>query len=318
MRLAAETAYPLVSVILPTHNRAYCLPSAIGSVLGQTYKSFQLIIVDDASTDQTESLIAGMDDPRIEYVRNARNLGAAAARNVGVRQAVGELLAFQDSDDQWLLEKLEFQVRRLHELGETHGATFGGKILYGRDGSGRFGPDRVCFRPVGSSSISGGSIAGRLLQGNIISPQTLLLRKSAFDSAGSFDERLPANEDWEFMLRLSGVTNIDFTMRPLVVAKVSEDSISYDDRRSARSFIIILGKLEAVLQQDEVSYCQKLFALSTFLTRIGRFRAAERAVWRAIRLRPSALGGWLRLARLKVNRVRRRMNLRTDAPPGRQ
>jgi glycosyltransferase involved in cell wall biosynthesis len=283
---------------------------AIRSVLHQTYDRLELIVVDDASTDDTPILVARLDDARVRHIRNARNSGAAAARNLGVRHATGELLAFQDSDDEWLLDKLAFQVGTISRLGSAYGATFGGKILCGRDERGNSGPARVCFRPSGSLAIRSGAMTATLLQGNAISPQTLLLRRAAFEAAGPFDDRLPANEDWDFMLRLAETTLIEFTMRPLVVAHVSTDSLSFNDRRSARSFIMILRKQRHILEQDITSYRSKWFATAVFLRRLGRLAAAERCILRAIAVQPYHPEGWLRLVHLKLLKYMKRLAFR--------
>src|SRR5215218_7102231 len=93
---------PAVSVVIPTYNRAPLLGRSIRSVLAQCYEDFEVIVVDDGSTDDTAEVVAGFRDARVSYVRLARNTGAGAARNVGIRLARGGFLAFQDSDDEWM------------------------------------------------------------------------------------------------------------------------------------------------------------------------------------------------------------------------
>ena len=102
---------PYVSIILPTYNRANQLPRAIYSVLNQTYENFELIIVDDASKDDTEAIVSQINDPRISYIKNQHNCGAAGARNVGIKNARYDFIAFQDSDDEWMPEKLAKQLK---------------------------------------------------------------------------------------------------------------------------------------------------------------------------------------------------------------
>lgn len=101
-----------VSVIIPTYNRAYCVVEAIESVLGQTFQDFELIVVDDGSTDATAEVLAPYVD-RIRYIYQ-KNAGVSAARNTGIRAARGQWIAFLDSDDVWLPEKLEIQVEGVH------------------------------------------------------------------------------------------------------------------------------------------------------------------------------------------------------------
>jgi glycosyltransferase involved in cell wall biosynthesis len=95
-----ETVCPLVTVIIPTYNRARLLGRAIDSVLAQIFTDFELIIVDDGSVDNTRQLVLGYADQRIRYLRHERNQGANAARNTGVRAATGKYVAFLDSDDE--------------------------------------------------------------------------------------------------------------------------------------------------------------------------------------------------------------------------
>ena len=101
---------PTVSIILPTYNRAHTLRKAVDSILNQTYKDFELIVVDDGSTDDTYNLIKSINDYRIVYVKHEKNKGAAAARNTGIKLAKGKYIAFQDSDDEWYSHKLEKQM----------------------------------------------------------------------------------------------------------------------------------------------------------------------------------------------------------------
>lgn len=111
-----------VSIILPTYNRADSLPTAIRSVLNQTHKDFELIVVDDGSTDATETVLAAQRDPRIRILRHPVNRGVAAARNTGIAAATAEVLAFIDSDDVWDEEKLASQLEifeRYPAVGES-------------------------------------------------------------------------------------------------------------------------------------------------------------------------------------------------------
>lgn len=105
--MATRSDLPLVSVILPTYNRAYCIAPAIASVLRQTHSNLELIIVDDCSTDNTAEIVNAMDDDRVRLIRHERNRGAAAARNTGIAAARAALIAFQDSDDEWCITMLD-------------------------------------------------------------------------------------------------------------------------------------------------------------------------------------------------------------------
>ena len=115
----APSSSPQVSVVIPTYNRASVLGRAITSVLNQTFHDLECIIVDDGSTDQTTQVVAGFEDPRLRLLRLPVNRGVGHARNVGIQSARGELIAFLDSDDEWLSQKLERQAACLRECEDS-------------------------------------------------------------------------------------------------------------------------------------------------------------------------------------------------------
>ncbi len=107
----------LVSIIMPSYNTGKYISNSINSVLAQTYKNWELIIVDDCSTDDTDSVIAAFNDKRIRYFKNGKNSGAAVSRNRALREAKGKWIAFLDSDDLWSLHKLEMQIKFMKQHG---------------------------------------------------------------------------------------------------------------------------------------------------------------------------------------------------------
>src|SRR5207237_7043535 len=119
-----DEAMPKVSVIIPTHNRSGFLRLAVLSVLKQTFPDFELVIVDDASGDDTPAVVKRFEDPRIRYIRHERNLRIAAARNTGISNSTGEYVAFLDDDDEWLPSKLQKQVSALDHSASTVGAVY--------------------------------------------------------------------------------------------------------------------------------------------------------------------------------------------------
>ncbi|PLY38647.1 glycosyl transferase [Pectobacterium carotovorum] len=107
----------LVSIIMPVYNAERYLKHSVDSVLNQTYDNFELIIINDASTDSVKEIITGFNDARIKYIENENNVGVAESRNRGINKAVGEYLAFLDADDYWLPTKLEFQIGTMKKNG---------------------------------------------------------------------------------------------------------------------------------------------------------------------------------------------------------
>ena len=193
---------PKVSVILPTYNRAHLLPRAIASVLGQSFRDLELIVVDDGSRDGTVELMRGYDDPRIVFLPPERNLGDAGARMRGIARARGEWLAFQDSDDEWLPDRLRLQMEYAAALGPDF-ALVGGTLL-------RYvgGPIERITWPLAERAVEPGAGRGeidrrRFVAGFCAYLQSLIVRRSVYEELGGFDTRLKARSDFEFCLRLS-------------------------------------------------------------------------------------------------------------------
>ena len=149
---------PPVSVVLPAFNRAASIAGALESVLRQTWRDFELIVVDDASTDGTREAVAAVRDPRLRLLASPANRGAAAARNLGIAAARGDWVAFQDSDDEWLPLKLEKQMARLLAPGAGFVAAYCGMLVIGRAGEdggrGRRSARRSATCPAATSSRS--------------------------------------------------------------------------------------------------------------------------------------------------------------------
>jgi len=134
---ASKSGDPIVSVIIPTYIRAHVLAKAIQSLLNQTYQDFEIIVVDDGSIDNTEEVVKSFNDPRIRYIRHKENCGGSAARNTGIRAAYGECIAFQDSDDEWLPEKLEKQMQVFENAPAEVGVVYTGfRRIQGRSKAG--------------------------------------------------------------------------------------------------------------------------------------------------------------------------------------
>ncbi len=209
---------PKVSVIIPTYNRAHLVGRAIQSVLDQTYRDFELIIVDDCSTDNTYEVVTGFHDERLRYIRHDKNRGASAARNTGIREARGRYVAFQDSDDEWLPEKLEKQI----EVFDTASPEVG--VVY--TGFWRIQDDKRIYIPSPEIKPKGGDIHDILLQVNLIGTPVTVLKRECFEKVGMFDEELPKLVDWELWIRVSKYYEFSFIDEPLAIAYRTPDSVS--------------------------------------------------------------------------------------------
>ena len=286
----------LVSVVIPTFNRARTLERAIRSVLIQTYSDLELIVVDDGSTDGTAALMAGIVDPRVIYHPLAQNQGASAARNAGMKLARGEFIAFQDSDDEWLADKLKVQVAAARGAHSTDVVVFHMKVVYGRDEHRVYGPGRVCCVPDLPATDVPRDFLQISYQRNLISPQTLMFSRSLLDRVGFFDPLLVNSEDWDYSIRLTREGEVIYIPEPLVMTYIQDDSISILKRSSARSQLKILLKLRRLSDVDPKVLSAHFARIGMAIGRLGKPRQADKLMRQAVALAPGSLGNWARLA----------------------
>ncbi|MCR5788249.1 MAG: glycosyltransferase family 2 protein [Lachnospiraceae bacterium] len=205
----------MISVIIPTYNRNKTIHRAIDSVINQTYQDLELIVVDDGSTDDTEQTVASYqkEDFRIRYYRQ-ENKGAAAARNTGISLAKGDYIAFQDSDDEWMLNKLEVQMAGMQE----HHADISTCMLcrYSDDGHSEL------FPKLRQSAILPYET---IISDGIVWTQMILAKKEVFQDC-LFDETLRIDEDYEWAVRAAKDHTLWFEHQVLVRSFVQADSIS--------------------------------------------------------------------------------------------
>ena len=202
--MKVKSKNPLVSVILPTYNRGWILTEAIDSVLAQDYKDYELIVVDDGSTDNTREILDAYGQDII--VLRQANKGVSAARNRGIAEAGGQLVAFLDSDDLWLPRKLSWQVDffKLNPdavINQT-------EEIWIRNG--------VRVNPKDRHRKPSGMIFERSLELCLVSPSAVMIQKTLFDAVGVFDENLPACEDYDLWLRISCRYPVYLIATPLI------------------------------------------------------------------------------------------------------
>jgi len=198
---------PLASVIIPTFNRRALVAEAIASALAQEGADFELIVVDDGSTDGTEAALAPIRD-QLRFLSQT-NRGVSAARNTGARVARGEWLAFLDSDDIWLPDRLCAQMAFVREHPETRICQTG--EIWIRNG--------VRVNPCNHHRKPDGDVFLPSLQRCLVSPSAVMIRRDLFEAAGGFDESLPACEDYDLWLRLAWQTPVPLIDRPLVIKR---------------------------------------------------------------------------------------------------
>ncbi len=185
---------PRVTVVIPTRDRAALLPRALSSVLAQTFRDFEVVVVDDHSADDTPGVVAGCGDPRVRSLRHGRRRGQSRALNAGIERARGEYVAFLDDDDEWLPGKLAAQVAALDAAPPEVGLVYGWRDLVD-DATGRSAATR--------RKTMRGDIFEQMLALDLpLPPSSWLVRVSAARAVGGFDERLRLAKDVDFMVRL--------------------------------------------------------------------------------------------------------------------
>jgi len=208
-----------VSVVLPTYNRAHTLERAVRSVLNQTHKDFELIVVDDGSTDNTRDIVVSFADGRIRYIKHESNKGVAEARNTGIGASRASLIAFQDSDDEWLPHKLALQVEAMHKAGEHVGVVYS---AFWREREG----NTAIIIPGSEIQQTDGDLSSILLKHNFVTLQATLIKKECFDTLGLFDSKLRIFDDWDGILRIAQKYAFVFIAEPLVVAHATPGNLT--------------------------------------------------------------------------------------------
>lgn len=283
------SANPQVSVILPTFNRAHSLDTAIRSVLAQPQPDIELIIVDDASTDATPQVLAGFaQDPRVRVLRQARNGGVSAARNAGAAAARAPFLAFQDSDDEWLLGRLAPQLAAF-EAGNTHRVLVGGTLLrhMGR-------ATITCRWPMYGEAAGAVAIdEERFIASCSAFIQTAVIRREAFAAVGGFDEQIMVCEDYELCLRLLTLGRFAALPRPVVVSYETEGSLSTQFASRHRSLARILDKHAPLFAQRPHTRAFLHYEVGKYQCLTGASRSGRQHALAALRLRPLGLRAYL-------------------------
>lgn len=275
---------PKVSIIIPTYNRAKLISRAIESVLAQTYKDYEIIIVDDGSTDNTQEVLAVYMD-RIRYVRQS-NKGISGARNRGIGEVQGEYVAFLDSDDTWVPEKLAVQVEVL-DRNKKVGIVYSRMQIFDEEG-------KPCgFKPeekTGKNYLELLEIRGD------ITTSTVVTRKECFDKVGVFDPNLPPMEDFDMWLRISRFYDIYEVESPILA-----HYFDHSHQATKNPFKVYEGlvKLETKMlsmadnapQRIRTKIISRLtmhqYTLSRLYYKNGRFQESLQLAWSSIMNNPN-------------------------------
>ncbi len=262
----SATPAPAVSIILPTWQRAALLGRAIRSVLAQTFPDFELLVVDDGSTDGTAMVLTGFRDARLRLLRHDTNRGAAAARNLGIRHARAPFLAFQDSDDEWAPDKLARHMAAFATCPPDVGLVYSdmervhddGRVTYFR--SPAVPPGRLIDERTGFYQVCGLGI------------QATVIRRACLEAVGGFDEALPALEDLELFIRLSRACRFHHLAVPLVRYHET-DGLSKDMRAKIAARHRLLELYAADLAAADAAFLDREHA--ALAAAAGRLAARE-------------------------------------------
>jgi glycosyltransferase involved in cell wall biosynthesis len=226
---------PLVSIVMPTYNRADVIGETIKSILAQHLRNFELVVISDGSTDNTEAVVESYRDSRIKLVKQTNSGGPARPRNTGVEYAKGKYIAFCDDDDLWMPEKLQRQVEVMEQQSDaalcfTGGVTFGDRDLLSKRAV-KKGVDRDHFQA--------------LLYGNFIANSSVLVRKSVLEEVGPFniEKFLHGAEDYEMWLRIAHRYRLVRIDEPLIRYRVHRNNLARNRALATRRSIYIVRNL---------------------------------------------------------------------------
>lgn len=236
----SDSRLPAVSAIIPAYNAAWCIRSAVDSVLAQTFREFELLVVDDGCTDDTLDILAAYGST-VRVIRQ-RNGGLSSARNAGIRESRGEFVAFLDADDRWLPEKLARQVALLRRDPAIGFVSAAAQV---EDPEGRRLNDWPCTDCKGAFLPhlfgANGDVAG--------SGSAVVARRCLFDRVGGFDESLRSLEDVDMWMRLSAVSGYACVEEPLAVILKRPGSMSRNLEVMRQAAVQVMNKNRHLLPQ---------------------------------------------------------------------
>jgi glycosyltransferase involved in cell wall biosynthesis len=263
---------PKVSVIIPTHNRAEFLRSAITSVLKQTFQDFEIIIIDDASKDHTREVITNFNDTRIKVIHNQVSKGAAGSRNIGIMNTDCEYIAFLDDDDEWLQEKLKIQTCLLDNSAQEIGGVC----------TGCFTIEKASGRVL---SIDNPEMKD-IYKGNFITTSSILLRRKCFKKCGLFDENMPTSSDYDMWIRISKNFSFKVVKKALVNYYVHENSLTLNNEKKIKGLEILFRKHDDLFKKDYKEYGRQYLMLGVHYCYKGEMRKGRKAFSKSIRMNP--------------------------------
>ena len=233
--------YPKISVIIPSYNSGKFLNEAIESVVNQTYKNLEIIIVNDGSIDDTEKIAKEWQekDKRVRYLKYQSNRGLPAARNTGIKNSQGDYLAFLDADDIWLPSKLETQLEKIKETKSD--LIFSNWYIWSAKSNHK---SLAITKKIFLGSLNQSRLLCLFIRRNLGNPSTALLKKEKLFEVGFFDEELFSSEDYDLWLRfiLKG-GKISFINQPLIYYRKHSEQMTTNDYKMRLSRLMVFKKV---------------------------------------------------------------------------
>ena len=259
----------LVSIVIPTYNCERFIARAIDSALNQTYKAWEIIVVDDGSTDNTKQILQPyMDKIRYFFKENG---GVSTARNIGIKEAKGEFIAFLDADDIWVTEKLELQMKEILKS-DSIGAVSCGTYFMDETGG-------AIRRSIRKNYPKRKGLLKHLIIKNIMyGCSNNLVRKKCFEEIGLFDEKLRAGVDWDMWLRIAQAYDVKFIEKPLVKYRFVSGSISSPSNAGEvlKNDLLVLNKIFSNKSyRDDLFLKRKAYSYRYYLAALGYHEQEE-------------------------------------------
>jgi len=294
-----------ISVIIPTHNRSKYISKAIKSALDQTYKDFEIVIVDDGSIDNTEAVVSVFGSKRngirIKYIKHKKNMGVAAARNTGIINSTGKYVTFLSSDDRWLPTKLEKQYALFQRPKYDNLGVVSVNVIYRTPRAGK--------KAIGIFLMRGNLYPQILQDGLVFSP---LIKRECFQRCGFYDQSLSHGEDWDFHIRLSKKYNFDFVVEPLIICLIHKKQLSASFLKRAEGHAEIVKKYFTDYQKYPKILAHEFGHIGSLYIRSGNLRQGRNFLILSMKERPLYIKIYLHLllSFLGVNIYRKIVNIK--------
>ncbi len=269
---------PKISVIIPTYNRAHSLPRAIKSVLMQTYKDFELIIVDDGSTDNTYEIVNKYieKDDRVKYIKHEINKGGNKARNTGIKNALGNYITFLDSDDEYLSNNLEERFKIRQKISSDYGVIYNQNIKKTNLGE-KIVPKRGIKKNESVIKYLF-SNEGELQTNTLFISKDILIKNNLY-----FDENLKRHQDWDLAIRLQDVTSFYFLNKVLSIWNAKGEFNRVSKQKDYSTSFELIEKYKDKFNKEKGVLSKFYYKIGIWHLKISETKKARKLFFRSLK-----------------------------------